>query len=196
MFTNDQLKAMIKGQIIGNNYPYNSNNEQEIEAHIRRLFYRISRIPNVVCEAVWNHFGSGYASFIEFFCYRKEDVVIVSEKYGIQEIETNGIIIDISRLTPVAIMGEDVRYKKIRKATNEELGGAFGTILDGPNRLIINNNFQGFANLLKQTLDEFDYQLLGAEDIKQPLPFQTEIPTIYRDPRQYLVLDAIFYWED
>lgn len=32
--------------------------------------------------------------------------------------------------------------------------------------------------------------------MNQPLSFQTEIPTIYREPREYLVMDAIFYWED
>ncbi|WP_047984329.1 hypothetical protein [Ornithinibacillus californiensis] len=196
MFSNDQLQALIEGEILGNAYPYNTKNEQEIEAHIRRLFYRINRIPNVVCEAEWDHFGSGYASFVEFFCYRKEDMTIVEEKNGLREAKTNGFIIDISRLAPVAIMGEDERYKKTNMETDEVVGGAFGTLLDGPNRLLFDPKFQRFAEQLKLALNEFDYRLLESGELNQPLPFQTKIPTIYRNPNQYKLMDAIFYWED
>lgn len=196
MFSNEQLQELIEGKIVGNNFPYDTNNEQEIEAHIRRLFYRINCIPNLVCEAEWNHFGSGYASFVEFFCYRKEDVIVVKEKYGRREIKTEGIIIDICRLAPAAIMGEDDRYKTIRIETNEVVGGAYGSLLGGPHLLNMSEKFQTIAEKLKQVLKEFDYEVLEAEKIHQPLSFQTKIPTIYREPREYLVMDAIFYWED
>lgn len=137
MFSKEQLQALIDGEIVGNEFPYDTKNEHEVEAHIRRLFYRINRIPNIVCEAEWNHFGSGYASFVEFFCYQKDDVLIVEEKYGLREIKTEGIILDICRLAPVAIMGEDDRYKTIRIETNEDVGGAYGSLLDGRHRLCI-----------------------------------------------------------
>ncbi|WP_418302763.1 hypothetical protein [Lysinibacillus fusiformis] len=196
MFSNEQLQGLIEGKIVGNKFPFNTNNEREIEAHIRRLFHRINRIPNIVCEAEWSHFGSGYASFVEFFCYRKEDVIVVEEKYGHREIKKDGIIIDICRLAPVAIMGEDDRYKTIRIETNEVVGGAYGSLLGGPNLLDLSEKFRTIAEKLKQALKEFDYVLLEAEKMNQPLSFQTKIPTIYREPREYLVMDAIFYWED
>ncbi|MFL0507386.1 hypothetical protein ACH0B5_16720 [Ureibacillus sp. 179-F W5.1 NHS] len=196
MFNNEQLQDLIAGKSVGNKFPYSINDDQEIEAHIRRLFHRINRIPNLECEAEWNHFGSGYASFVELFCYRKEDVKVVEEKYGHREIRTDGIIIDICRLAPVAIMGEDDRYKTIRTETNEVVGGAHGTLLSGPHRLKISKDFQTIAENLKQVLEEFDYELLEAKELNQPLSFQTEIATIYREPREYLVMDAIFYWED
>lgn len=160
MFSNLQLRDLIAGKIVGNKFPYDTDNEQEIEAHIRRLFYRINRIPNLICEAEWNHFGSGYSSFVEFFCYLKEDVTVVEEKYGRREEKAEGIIIDICRLAPVAIMGEDDRYKTIRIETNEEVGGAYGFLLDGPKRLYISEKFQTIAEKLKQALKEFDYELL------------------------------------
>ena len=195
MFSNKQLQGLIEGKIIGSKFPYDTNNEEEIEAHIRRLFYRINRIPNIVCEAEWNHFGSGYASFIEFFCYRKEDVA-AEEKYGMREIETKGMIIDICRLAPVAIMGEDDRSLKIHIETNKVVSGSNGTILDNPNSLVSEGEFQVIVGELEQALKEFNYELLTAEEMSQPLPFQAIIPTIYREPREYKVVDAIFYWED
>ena len=196
MFSDEQLQDLIEGKIIGNEFPYDTNNEQEVEAHIRRLFHRINRIPNLVCEAEWNHFGSGYASFVELFCYQKEDVIVVEEKYGRREIKTAGIIIDVCRLAPVAIMGEDERYTTIRIETNEVVGGAYGSLLGGQGLLRISEKYQIIAVKLKQILKEFGYELLEAKKMNQPLPFRTKIPTIYREPGEYLVMDAIFYWED
>lgn len=196
MFSNLQLQDLITGKVVGEKFPYDTDNEQEIEAHIRRLFYRINRIPNLICEAEWNHFGSGYASFVEFFCYLKEDVTVVEEKYGRREEKMEGIIIDICRLAPVAIMGEDDRYKTICIETKEEVGGGSSSLLDGPNRLYISEKFQTIAEKLKQALKEFDYELLEGERINKRLPFQAKIPTLYREPGNYLIMDAIFYWED
>lgn len=196
MFSNEQLQDLIEGEIVGNQFPYEPNSEKEIEAHIRRLFYRINRIPGVICEAEWNHFGSGYASFVEFFCSRKEDVIIVTEKNGHREIEIEGIIIDICRLAPVAIMGEDDRFKTIRIETNEVVGGGYSSIISRPQGLLVREKLQDIARELKRALQEFDYELLEAEEMSRPLPFKAKIPTIYREPREYLVMDAIFYWED
>jgi len=196
MFSNNQLQDLIEGKIIGNQFPYDTNNEQEIEAHIRRLFHRINRIPNLVCEAEWNHFGSGYASFVEFFCYLKEDAKVIEEKHGIREVKTDGIIIDICRLAPVAIMGEDDRYKTIRIETSEVLGGAYGSLLGNPHHINVSEKFETIAGKLKQALEEFDYELVKLVEMNQPLPFKTKIPTLYREPREYIVMDAVFYWED
>jgi hypothetical protein len=196
MFSNQQLRDIIAGKIVGNRFPYDTDNQQEIEAHIRRLFHRINRIPNLICGAEWNHFGSGYASFVELFCYLKEDVTVVEKKHGRRVEKTEGIIIDICRLAPVVIMGEDERYKTIRIDTNEEVSRAYGSLLDGPKRLFLSEKFQTNVEKLKQALKEFDYELLEAESINTLLPFLAKIPTIYREPKDYLIMDAIFYWED
>lgn len=34
MFSNNQLKDLIEGKVIGTTFPYDTNDEQEIEAHI------------------------------------------------------------------------------------------------------------------------------------------------------------------
>ena len=196
MFSDEQLQAMIDGKIIGEKFPYDTNDEREIEAHIRRLFHRINRIPNVVCEAEWNHFGSGYASFVEFFCYQKEDLVVLEEKHGHREIKMNGLIVDISRLASVAIMGDDERYKTIHIETNEYRGGAYGSLLGGAKLIGVSKRFQTFGEQLKQVLEEFDFEVVEPEEMNRLLSFKTKVPTIYRESRDYTVADAIFYWED
>lgn len=196
MFSDDELQQIIAGNVIGDRFPYDTKEEQEIEAHIRRLLYRIRRIPNIICEAEWDHFGSGYASFVEFFCYRKEDRRIVEEKYGRREEKTEGIIIDICRLAPVVIMGEDERYQTVRIETNEVVCGAYSTLLGDPRRLHVPDRLQPLREKIRQALEEYSFDLLEAEIIGQPLPFQANIPTIYQKPKDYLIMDAIYYWED
>lgn len=196
MFSDEQLQAMIDGKIVGEKFPYDTNDGREIEAHIRRLFHRINRIPNVVCEAEWDHFGSGYASFVEFFCYQKEDLIVLDEKHGHREIKMHGLIVDICRLAPVAIMGDDERYKTIHIESNEYRGGAYGSLLGGAKLIGVSKRFQTFGEQLKQVLEEFDFEVVEPEEMNQLLSFKTKIPTIYRESRDYTVADAVFYWED
>ncbi|PYZ96684.1 hypothetical protein CR205_13370 [Alteribacter lacisalsi] len=194
--TEESLRDLIDGRMVGNKYPYDTMDEKEITAHMKRLFYRMNRIPDLVCEAEWDHFGSGYASFVEFFCYRKQDVTILNEKNGMKEIEIKGIIVDVCRLAPAAIMGEDVRTRKLRVKTNEEVSGAYGSLIDRSGEFHVSRKFEVTARQLERALREFDYELLKPEQLYQSLPFSTKIPTIYRKPEEYIVLDALFYWED
>lgn len=71
MFSNDELRGFIRGEILGDVFPYHTNDHQEVEKHLERLFYRIKRIHGVECEADFDHYGSGYASFVEFFLPQK-----------------------------------------------------------------------------------------------------------------------------
>lgn len=196
MFSNNQLKELIEGKVIGTTFPYDTNDAQEIEAHIRRLFYRIKRMPNIICEVEWDHFGSGYASFVEFFCYEKEGIIVEENRYDIQDHRIEGVLINISRLAPVAIMGEDDRTKRMRIATKEIIGGSYGSILGRQKLHPIDQKFYPIVKKLAEALEEFDYTLLSIDDMNQPLPFSAKIATLYRTPKEYLIADAIFYWED
>lgn len=196
IFTDEQLKELINGNPIGIIFPYDTKNEVEIEAHIRRLYYRIKRIPNIICEAEWDHFGSGYASFVEFFCYEMEHVKRVTTPYGIEEVEIEGVLVNISRLAPVAIFGDDERSKTIRIETGEEIGGCGGSIMGGYQLENVKDRFQPMIRHLTNALAEFNYDVLPIELLNQTLPFKAKIPTIYSEPREYSIADAIFYWED
>ncbi|MFP7493888.1 hypothetical protein SFC66_08895 [Terribacillus saccharophilus] len=196
MYSNHELQNVISGQAVGDSFPYNTNDETEIEAHIRRLYHYINHMPHIVCEAEWNHFGSGYSSYVEFYCYSRKDVTVVQQKDNHRVEEREGIIIAVCRLAPVAIMGADDRYRMIHSVTNEEVGRGYGSLLDGPDRLYVGEELQNTAEKLKAALQIFGFELMDAKSMGAPLPFQTIIPTIYRKPGEYLYMDALFYWED
>ncbi len=198
MYTHEQLQDFIDGKIIGESYPYNTKNEEEIEAYIKHLYYRIQRIPNIICEAEFDHYGSGYASFVEFFCYRKEDIVVIKdqEQYGILAYEKTGVLLNVSRLAPVFIYGEGERSQTVRAETNEEITGASCDLPGQTNIFSVHEKFDGLTYQLFKALKEFGYESLDEKYANEPLPFQANIPTFYRRKNEYRKLDAIFYWED
>lgn len=198
MYSHEQLKSFIKGEIIGESYPYDIKDKKEVEAYIKQLYYRMKQIPNMLCEAEFDHFGSGYASFVEFFCYRREDVQIVKdkEKYGILEYEIKGILINVSRLARVFIYGEDERVRTIRVETNEDIAGGYSPLPGQTNIFHIDEKFTEMMDELLQVLKEFKYEPLAKTYANQVLPFEADIPTIYRESHEYRVLDALFYWQD
>lgn len=185
MLSNEQLQDLINGKIIGSKYPYENKNEQEIETHIRQLFYRINRILNIVCEAEWDHFGSGYVSFVEFFCCRKEDVVASEGKFGHQEITKKGIIINVSRLAPVFLIGEYKKWEIIRTDTNKVVNGGYSALSGNPKLSNFSKKYELVEHQLEQVLNEFGYKRLDSTKMNQPLPFEAEIPTLYRDQGEY-----------
>lgn len=198
MYSSEQLQGFINGEKIGESYPYDTKNAEEIEAYIKQLYYRIKRIPNMICEAEFDDFGSGYASFVELFCYRKEDVIVVKdkEKYGILEYEKTGVLLNVSRLAPVFIYGEDERYQTVRVETMKKISSSYSSL---PGQINIFNRDKKFDELsyqLFQVLKEFGYEALDEGYANKSLPFEADIPTFYREPYEYRVLDALFYWED
>lgn len=198
IYTHEELQTLIKGEIIGDTFPYDKKNESEIESYLKQLYYRIKRIPNLICQAEFDHFGSGYASFVEFFCYRKEDVRLIKdkEKYGILEYETSGILLNVCRLAPVFIYGEDERYERVKVESNEVIAAGYSPLPGQTDIFKTHEKFDGMMYELLQVLQEFNYEELDKDYANKALPFRTKIPTLYREAYEYRVLDALFYWED
>ncbi|RUL54025.1 hypothetical protein [Lysinibacillus antri] len=201
-FSNEQLQTMIAEQPIGETYPYNTNDKEQIENYIQNLFYIISRSKSIKCEAIFDHYGSGYASYVDFFCYKKDGSSKINEKYiekdSLTSIQLEGLVIYISRLAPVAIIGKDIRHKAI--INTEEIQDEFfsGMSMISRPQEVINEPppfmVEEFREI-KQKLADAGYSILEKEYLSQPLPFKTKIQT-FTDPRHYTVFDAFFYWMD
>lgn len=192
MFSNEELKVLIAGEIIGANYPYSSRNELEVEHYLKRILAELKREKIQVIEGL-AHFGSGYASYFEWCCYGEEHVT-VNENEHTRTVEIEGLAVAISRLAPVVLIGRMNRSDTFAKDGKSLNGGRsfFSQISD----LHIEPAFIPLVQRLERLFMKYQYTILRTEDVSRPLPFQADIPTILRDKRDYLVWDAIFYWED
>lgn len=202
LFTNEQLQTMISKEPIGETYPYNTKDKNQIEKYIQDLLYTLNRSKSFKCEAIFDHYGSGYASYVDFFCYKRDGSSKLSEKYiekdSLTSILIEGLVIYISRLAPVAIIGKDERYKYIidNDKIKDEFFGAMSMIrkpekvLDEPPHFMVNEFIE-----IKHILNHEGYTILNKQYLSQNLSFKTKIST-FTDPMQYKVFDSIFYWMD
>lgn len=201
-FTDEELKRMIQGTAVGNIYPYNTEDEELIEEYIKKVVYQFRRIHTMHSHFEFDHYGSGYSSYIDVSCWLKDQSSVIERvhnKDGFSEItEMNRLSIYISRLAPVAIMGKSFGIQYIWDETNSNevnIGGSPLSLRD-----ISTEPDDFMADEVKEVtryLKESGYTFLDKEYLEQPLNFQTVINTIFTTPQEgYKVFDALFYWLD
>lgn len=192
MFTNEQLQALIRQEVISEAYPYSTKDEHELKNYLKAILGELRR-AKIHCKVEADHFGSGYASYIRWFCYEDAHVEVKEERNKRTE-HINGLHVLISRLSPVILIGigdENYTYSLTRDRLS--IGKS---MLDTPHQLVIEAPFEMLFNKLVQLFMKYNFTVLRKEDVEQQLPFDTVIPTLSRDKGKYLVWDAIFYWED
>lgn len=192
MFSNEQLQAMIRQEVISDMYPYSAGNEQDLKNYLKAILAELKR-SNIHCKVEIDHFGSGYASYIQWFCYEDAHIEVKQSKATRRE-DIQGLYVLISRLAPVIVIGpgnESATYS----LTGDYLSGS-NSVLDSPFQLDIETPFQQLNNKLVQLFMKYNFTVLRKEDMEQPLPFDAVIPTLARKKGRYFVWDAIFYWED
>lgn len=130
-------------------------------------------------------YGSGYASYVYLFCYKK-DGSSTTQKDSVYY--TKGISIYICRLAPVAVFGEDERTKHSR-------GGSYGFLRPDLIGSTPKGVWQAIVETLQRNLGSYNISMLGKDYVSRELPFKANIPTILNEGT-FKIFDAFFYWED
>lgn len=186
-FTNDELKRIIDGKPIGDFYPYNMEeyNHKEIDTYISKVVGSFAGIRNLLLESDFKSYGSGYASYVDVFCWKRDGSSTQVDQY---ETNIDGIRVYVNRLAPVAIIGSD-------QVTKHRNGGSSGFIHSHTINVLPPGDWEEQVEGIKKVLTMYQYKILDSTYLNQPLPFQAKIPTILADP-PYKIFDALFYWED
>ena len=192
MFTNEELQKLLRREMLSGAYPYEAEDEQAVIAYLNRIEAELKR-EKIRVHAESLHFGSGYASYIQWCCYTDSDVTVEQGKYGWRD-NIEGIAVAISTLAPVVLMGRMTKSITYNEKGNET-GGSY-TLFSRVENLTIEEKYLPLVKKLERIFMKYSYTILRKEDVAKPLPFDADIPTILRDKRDYLVWDAIFYWED
>lgn len=195
MFTEAELQMMIDGKMIGHIYPYDTNDEKAVIDYTKQIKAELERQAGIHVHVEQLHFGSGYASYIEWFVYLDRDVQQSDNPYGIRTVEKEGLIVNISLLAPLILIGTGTRSDDIQIETGKILSGG-RSLLCEVSDLELPRQFDELKSRLERLFMKYHYTILQKADVDRQLPFKTNIPTIFREPHEYLVWDAIFYWED
>lgn len=133
MFTNEQLQAMIRQEVVSEQYPYSTQDEQELKNYLKSILAELER-AQIHCKVEREHFGSGYASYMQWFCYEAQHIE-VKEDANKREEHIQGLHVLISRLAPVILIG-NADESNAYSLSGEYLGGG-KSMLDEPYQLVI-----------------------------------------------------------
>jgi hypothetical protein len=168
-----------------NDHPYYGGNERLIKGLLRETVHDLKDSHLIDLEVDSESYGSGYASFWDLFCYKKNGK---SSTIKGDTTYTDGIAVYLCKLAPVAVMGamERTKSKNIKGSTFLHAEDV-GTLPSG--------NWLEIAREIRTKLEKYGFVMPESKILKQKMPFEANIQTIIGDA-PYQIFDAFFHWED
>lgn len=208
LLSDDSLNSMIRGEPVGDQWPYAGGSKRDIAKHLKKVVSKLKRLPGVAVEAEFRHYGSGYASYVDVFCYPRNGSS-QQKRDGVLHIV--GLSVYLSRLAPLAVLGsgEKTRFKSgggysfleastvtsILLALFPRVRGGCSFLAASTVDSVPDGDWLGFVQGIRTKINDCGFTFLDRETVLQPLPFEADIPTILSEP-PYNNFDAVFYWED
>ena len=153
MFSEEELKKIINFESIGNFFPYKDGEYEDVENYIKRIVAELNRIPNIIAKADYSMYGSGYASYVDIFCCKKDNSSTKVEN-NIKWIK--GILLYICRLAPVAVLGET-------EITQHENGGSSEFLDEEKTNKFNRTDWEDIVRKIEKVISNFGLTLLSKE---------------------------------
>lgn len=139
-------------------YPYSTQDPDTIEHFLQQVVESLKNSDQMEVEAEFDHYGSGYASYVEVFCDRRQP----SSSASNSDSATPGITLYLSRLLPIVV------YGATEKAANS-YSGTFKFLT--PNQLgtLPPGDWQEIFTEITQKLRSFNLQIISpsAEEFQE-----------------------------
>jgi hypothetical protein len=187
MLTSEQIDRLLSQQSISGRYPWNANNEQMIDDFYRSVCAEVSLKTQAKSVIEWDHYGSGYASYIGAWFYKTtpEFDMTVPQTYGKGH---RGLVVLLSRLSPYFVFAEG------EKNWHSHGGGSHLPAFEMVD-CIQSSGVTKLVTEVQPILEEFGLVRLLRESLMQPLETTRRVPTILTD-EPFTHFDALYYWED
>jgi hypothetical protein len=185
-----EIESLISENSISEVFPWSTNNENLINRHYKQIFLDISNLSATQFLVDFDHYGSGYASYIPTFFFKEE--FRIQQLYPSYNQNFLGLEIYFCRLAPYFIMIENEYHwqSKLRKI---KCFNGFPD-LDQIDE-IKNSNIILIAQQIEKLLSKFGLIRLNQKQLKIKLPSNYEIYTNFTN-HEYCYFDAFFHWED
>lgn len=184
-YSDEKLQKVINGELIGDFYPYHSGTNNQVIYYLKELVARLERSKILKIDADFKSYGSGYASYVDIFCYKRDGSS--TEKKN-NDLWIDGISIYLCKHAPVAVFGAN-------KKTKGNKSGSYGFLDPFSVGSIPPGSWELALDFIKDKLGEYKIQILSKRYVMQQLSFKTDIRTVLNNDG-YKVFDTFFYWED
>lgn len=182
-FNQQELQEIINRNPVGDDWPYLGGTDEDIEQHLIAVSKRCGELPGIKLEAEFDHYGSGYASYVHLFCQRPQKD-LPYERDGRKW--TDGLALYLNRLTPLAVYGPETR-------TVFERGSSHGFLDSESVGQLPDDSWSSDWQAILKILSDEGFSVPPTEQLKRPLEFESQIATVFDGKSQF---DALFYWED
>ena len=183
-FSAGEVERLIQGRPIGEPLPFDPANDGAIRLFYERLVRQIEREQGLRSRVEWNHYGSGYASFVEAWFYPADDRARLP---GCEEGHV-GLVVLLSRLSRYFVLGQDEK----RWSADGGSGGLpnFSMVDEVTHPAVL-----PLVGPVTALLTAAGLQRLRRQDLAATLPETLQVPTILTD-LPFRQFDALFHWED
>jgi hypothetical protein len=187
LLAKEDLERLLSQKCISSAHPWCTEDERQIDGFYKQVCADIERAQRVQSRIEWNHYGSGYASYVDAWFYR------ATPEFECQELSKewqayHGVAVLLSRLSSYFVVMEGA------KTWSDRGGSNYLPTLEMVNRFA-RPATERLADEIAAFLETQGLQRLHPEALGHSLPKDTKVPTILSDG-PYTVFDAVFYWED
>ena len=187
-FSETEVARLIQGQPVGEPLPFDPADEGSIRRFYEGLAQRIEREQGLCARVEWNHYGSGYASFIEGWFYPVDGRARL-RPFQAGDERHMGLVVLWSRLSRFFVLGQD------EKSWSADGSGSgclpnFSTVDDLTHPELLPHVAPVTALLTAAGL-----QRLSRRELAALLPETCLVSTILTD-QPFRHFDALFHWED
>jgi len=187
ILTPSQIGRLLDQQSISTVHPWNTNDEATIDSFLKNICAEINQITGTDSKIEWNHYGSGYSSFVDAWFYRPINEFSVPID-GFNGESYLGLVVLLCRLSPHFVLMEGGK-------TWHSKGGSSYLPSYGDVDLFASSAVSGLASEIQPVLEQYGLQRLSSRDLGTLLAPDVQVPTIMTDP-PFRTFDAMFYWED
>lgn len=178
---------MLAHECISSKHPWSTNDEAKVDSHLKTICEEVQAETGALSRIEWDHYGSGYASFVDAWFYKPTSEFAAKDpvRHGEEHV---GLVVLLSRLTAAFVFLEGEKH------WHSKGGSSYLPCFQGVDSL----SSPGVIDLSAQAqsvLERHGLRRLSKLDLARPLPLDTPVPTILGDA-PFFEFDALFHWED
>lgn len=183
---------VLTGAFTTETYPWSTGREDTIESGIVALLKQLAARKRLETQISANHYGSGYASYIDCWLYRDTPEFRVS-RYGDGWTAFDGLVVLISRHAPLFALGSGGKAWRPRGSSGA-VGASYQLHLEDLDRFP-RDAVRELIDPVSEFFESAGLARARREELEPLLDADVDIPTVLGG-RPYRIFDALFHWED
>jgi hypothetical protein len=184
MFNDEQLASLIHEEPIQTGLPFDPRDDKSIRRFYEPLVRKIEMDGGLSSRVEWNHYGSGYASFIDAWFYPADG----RSRVSFRNEHYVGLFVLLSRLSRYFVIGQG------EKTWSRDGGSSYMPSFDSIDT-VDHPALAGHVIPVASILTDAGMVRMKRDDLSQLLPERFGIPGILSSP-PFRHFDALFHWED